>query len=71
MLRVIPAPRGFVSTASRDVYSDNHGPVDGELSTERLIQAASSVNEEFKTRKFYDALKKSEMYTGGDRVDAE
>jgi hypothetical protein len=30
MLRVIPAPKGFVSTASRDVYSDNQGPGHGK-----------------------------------------
>ncbi|MDR1684965.1 MAG: hypothetical protein LBR82_00730 [Desulfovibrio sp.] len=71
MLKVIPTPKGFISTAKRDVYSDNQGPTKGGLTTERLICAAKSVDEEFKKRKLYDALKKSDMYSARDIGDAE
>jgi hypothetical protein len=71
MLKVIPTPKGFISTAKRDVYSANHGPEKEVLTTERLLQAAESVNEEFKKRGFYDALKRSEMYIERDASNAD
>jgi hypothetical protein len=70
MLKVIPTPKGFISTAGRDVYSDNHGPQQNALATENLLQAARSVDDEFKKRGLYDALKHSDMYTDRDGPDA-
>jgi hypothetical protein len=70
MLKVIPTPKGFTSTAGRDVYSDNHGPQNHDLTTENLLQAARSVDDAFKQRGLYDALKHSDMYTDRDGTDA-
>jgi hypothetical protein len=48
MLKVIPTPKGFVSTAGRDADSDNYEPVAEGLTTEKLIHAAKSAGDEFR-----------------------
>ena len=62
-LLINPTPKSFVSTACRDIASDNSGKV---LTTEQLLQGVEEVHSLFKKRGYYDVIKNSSLYTKGN-----
>ena len=68
MLIINPAPKSFVSTAKRDIFSDNSGP-GPEISTEQVVESANLVHKTFQERGYYDAIKNSPLYSKGDGDD--
>jgi hypothetical protein len=62
MLFENPTPEGFVSTAKRDICSDNDG---GDLATEKILAAVDHVDEFFEKQGHYKAIKNSRLYTDG------
>jgi len=68
MLIVNPAPKNFVSTAKRDIFSDNSGP-DQDVPAEQIIKSANFVHKTFQERGYYSTIKNSSLYTKGDADD--
>jgi hypothetical protein len=66
MLRINPTPKGFVSTADRDIYSDNNG---SEITTER--RSARGVHAMFQEKGYYQSIMDSDMYAKGENDDAQ
>jgi hypothetical protein len=67
MITVNPAPKSFVSTAKKDICSDNSGP---NVSTEQVVESARKIHKTFQERGYYDALKASPLYTEGSADNA-
>jgi hypothetical protein len=68
MLFFNPAPKGFKSSASKDVSSEN--TLTKALSTEEVITSAKEVHKIFQDKGYYKAIKDSDMYIKGDDEDA-
>ena len=68
MLIVNPAPKSFVSTAKKDIFSENSGP-GLAVSTAQVIESAKLVHKTFQERGYYDAIKNSPLYSKGDEDD--
>ena len=63
MLIKNPAPKGFISTASRDIYSDNTGQ---DITTEKINESAKQVHNIFQKKGYYSAIKESQLFTKGN-----
>jgi hypothetical protein len=63
MLFINPLPRGFKSSADKDIYSDNSRQK--ALTTDGVVKSAKDVHRIFQDKGYYDAIKKSDMYTKG------
>jgi hypothetical protein len=63
MIIVNPAPKSFVSTAKKDICSDNSGP---DVTTAQIVASARQVHKTFQERGYYDAIKASSLYAKGN-----
>lgn len=63
MLIKNPAPKGFVSTATRDIYSENTG---GDITTEKIVTSAKHIHNVFQEKGYYSAIKASTLFIKGN-----
>jgi hypothetical protein len=68
MLTINPTPKGFTSTANRDIYSENSSTT---VTTKQIIDSAKDVHHIFQENGYYQAIMESDMYIKRQNDDAK